>query len=199
MGICKPLDPGPVTNGMTELSYELIMRCRRDDDAGWRELYAGIYPLSRWVVSHTLLDAPPDVIDDISMETMEALVQNIRKIEDEIHLKRFVRRVTLNKCIDFIRKHPEIFVDITDRNLPEEADPWVENSVVEALRQAVTELREPCRSIVRSRFLLNMSHKEIAAKTGIDIKQIGVRLGRCLALLRNILDEKHHISPGDVL
>lgn len=193
------MDPGPVTNGMSELSYELIMRCRRGDDAGWRELFAGICPLSRWVVSHTLFNSPPDVIDDISMETMEALVQNIRKIEDVIHLKRFVRRVTLNKCIDFIRKNPKIFVDIADKDLPEEADPWVENSVVEALRRAVAELREPCRSIVRSRFLLNMSHKEIAEKTGIDIKQIGVRLGRCLALLGNILDDRHHISRGDVL
>lgn len=182
---------------MYEITPELIRRCQLGEEASWRELFSKTYPLSRWVVVHTLFNLAPHVVDELSQETMVALASSIGKIEDETHLKRFIKRVARNKCINFIRSNREQFEEVPE-DIPIEDDPLNDNHVVEILHEAVTELKEPCRTIIRSRYLANLSYKDIAGQTGIDIKQLGVRLGRCLAFLKDLLIYKH-VSWEDIL
>ena len=182
---------------MFDVTSELIKRCQLGEEEGWRELFSKTYPLSRWVVVHTLFNLAPHIVDEISQETMVALASSIGKIEDDIHLKRFVKRVARNKCINFIRSNREQFEEVPE-NIPVEDDPLKDNQAIEILHEAVAELKEPCQTIIRSRYLSNLSYKDIAGQTGIDIKQLGVRLGRCLAFLKNLLVYKH-VSWEDIL
>ena len=182
---------------MPEIKPEIIELCQQGDEPSWRALFAAVYPLSKWVVSHTLFNISQHVIEEIAQETMIALATNIGKIKDEPHLKRYVKLVSKNKCIDFIRCNKEKFDDLPD-DLPEEDDPWADNTVIDILHEAVDELKEPCRTIIRNRYLLNLNYKDIAKKIGINIGQIGVRLNRCLAFLKSLLIYKH-ISWEDVL
>lgn len=159
-------------------------------------LFSGTYPLSKWVVSHTLFNISQQIIDELAQETMIALASNIKRINDETHLKRYVKRVARNKCIDYIRRNREQFEDVPE-NIPQEDDFFLENHVVEALHEAVLELKEPCQTIIRARYLQNWSYKDIAKRVGIEIGQIGVRLNRCLAFLKDFLIYKH-ISWEDI-
>lgn len=179
------------------INQDLLRKCRRGDDSSWRVLFAVTYPLSRWVVSHTLFNISPCIIDEIAQDTMIALAQNIVKISDEAHAKRFVKRVARNKSIDYIRRNRELFEDVPE-DIPMEEDFFLENHVVEVLHVAVQELKEPCQTIVRSRYLQNRSYKDIAKKVGIEIGQIGVRLNRCLSFLKDFFAYKH-ISWEDFL
>lgn len=149
------------------------------------------------MVVHTLFNIPQDVVDEISQDAMIALAANISEINDEAHLKRFVKRVTRNKCIDYIRKNKELFEELYNE-IPEQKDLELEDYVVDALHEAVQDLKEPCKTIVRGRYLLNMSYKDISKKIGVDTGQIGVRLNRCLAFLKNLLEYKK-ISWEDVI
>ena len=182
---------------MPQLTIEILVACRQGDEQSWRELFTEIYPLSKWVVRHTVFNIPSQTIDEIAQETMVVLASNIDKINDETYLKRFVKRVTRNKCIDYIRHNREQFEDVPE-DLPAEEDPLLENKIVEALHDAVCDLKEPCHSIIRHRYLQNWSYNDIALKLGIDIGQIGVRLNRCLAFLKNLLRQRN-ISEEDVL
>ena len=155
-----------------------------------------MYPLSKWVVSHTLFDISQQTIDEIAQETMISLASGIDRITDEVHLKRFVRRTARNKCIDYIRRNRQQFTDLPEDLSMEESDPLPEDPIVDALHEAVGELKEPCRTIIRTRYLLNLSYRDIAARSGIGINQIGVRLKRCLAFLKDLLKYKN-ISAED--
>ena len=62
-----------------------------------------------------------DIVDEISQDAMIALAANINEINDEAHLKRFVKRVTHNKCIDYIRKNKELFHAVAVAPAPYEA------------------------------------------------------------------------------
>lgn len=186
---------------MSEVSLELIERCRLGDETGWRELFSKTYPLSRWAVRHTLFDCPTDVVDELAQEVMVVLAKSIGRIEDAAHLRNFIVRVTRNKCINYITKKRELFVEVPE-SIPDDRDPLAGidgkgKDVIGILREAVTELKEPCRTIVRSRFLEERSYKEIAEKHSIDIKQLGVRLKRCVGFLRRMLEDKD-ISLEDV-
>lgn len=167
------------------------------DDSSWRELFYSTYPLSKWVVSHTLFNVSQDIIDEISQDAMIALAANINEITDEAHLKRFVKRVTRNKCIDFIRKNKELFEELYNK-IPEQENQDLEDHVVDALHEAVQDLKEPCKTLIRGRYLSNMSYKDLSKKIGVNTGQIGVRLTRCLTFLKNLLEYKK-ISWEDVL
>lgn len=179
------------------LTRDLLQKCQAGDDSSWRELFYSTYPLSKWVVVHTLFNIPQDIVDEISQDAMIALAANINEINDEAHLKRFVKRVTHNKCIDYIRKNKELFEELYNE-IPEQKDLDLEDYVVDALHEAVQDLKEPCKTIVRGRYLLNMSYKDISKKIGVDTGQIGVRLNRCLSFLKNLLEYKK-ISWEDVI
>ena len=179
------------------LSQDLLKRCQMGDDSSWRELFYSTYPLSKWVVSHTLFNVSQDIIDEISQDAMIALAANINEINDEAHLKRFVKRVTRNKCIDFIRKNKELFEELYNK-IPEQENQDLEDHVVDALHEAVQDLKEPCKTLIRGRYLSNMSYKDLSKKIGVNTGQIGVRLTRCLTFLKNLLEYKK-ISWEDVL
>ena len=179
------------------LDFDLLVKCQQGDEQSWRSLFTEIYPLSKWVVRHTVFNVPQQNVEEIAQETMIALAADIEKINDELHLKRYVKRVTRNKCIDYIRRNREIFEEVPE-DLPAEEDPFVENKIISALHDAVGELKEPCHTIARHRNLLNWSYSEIAEKIKIDIGQIGVRLNRCLAFLKNLLRQRN-ISEEDIL
>ena len=186
---------------MSEVSQELIGRCRLGDEAGWEELFAMTYPLSRWAVRHTIFNCSADMVEELAQETMVSLAKSIGKIEDPAHLRNFVVRVTRNRCLNYMKKKRELFVEVPE-TIPDDKDLLDDindkaRDAIGVLREAVTVLKEPCRAIVRDRFLEGCSHKAIADRNRIDIKQIGVRLKRCLGLLKRMLEDKN-ITLEDV-
>ena len=183
------------------ITSELIGRCRLGDDDAWREMFSKTCPLAKWAVKHKIFNCSPDLVDELAQETMVALSKYIGKIKDEAHLRNFVVRAACNKCINYMVKHREAFVEVPE-TIPDEKDALTEinereRDVIGITRETVAELKEPCRTIIRSRFLEERSYKEIAEKHCIDIKQLGVRLKRCVGFLRRMLEDKN-ISLEDV-
>ena len=182
---------------MTELGQHVLLGCQKGDEECWRSLFANTYPLAKWVISHTLYQIDDYTVQSLAQDAMMALVDSIAKINDEQYLKRFVKRVARNKCIDYIRKHKEQFEEVPE-NIPDEEVSEIDDKVIEALHKAIEELKEPCNTLVRNRFLEGLSYKELAAIIGVEVTQIGVRISRCLGFLRTTL-ERMDVSWEDVL
>lgn len=181
---------------MTEIDSNTLHDCKEGREDSWRKLFSCSYPLAKWVVVHTLYGVDDYTVNSLAQETMVALVENISRIADEQHLRRFVKRVTRNKCIDYIRRHREQFGDVPE-TMPDVVEPSVDDTTIDALHQAVANLGEPCHTIVRSRFLDGLSYKELAVKVNVEVGQVGVRISRCLASLRKAL-EQMDISREDL-
>ena len=175
---------------MAELKQTILSACKQGDEYAWRTLFSAYYPLSKWCVVHTLYNIDDYTVSSIAQDAMVVLCQNIQKIDDEAYLKRFVLRVTKNKCIDYIRKNQTLFEEVPE-DIPESTDTQISDDVIDALHQAVNELQEPCFSIVRSRFLDGLSYRELAQKIQVDVSQIGVRISRCLNFLKGVLARKN--------
>lgn len=182
---------------MIEFEQRILIGCKHGNEECWRKLFNSYYPLAKWVVTHTLYQIDDFTVNSLAQETMVVLVENIKKIDDEHYLKRFIKRVTRNKCIDYIRKNKEQFDEVLE-DIQDYKDYMIDNQVVEALHLAVENLQEPCNTIVRTRFLDGISYKELAVKINVDIGQIGVRISRCLKILRTYL-EKMNIFWDDVI
>ena len=176
----------------------LIEGCRKGDENSWRQLFEAYYPLAKWVVVHTVYHLDEQDVDSLAQDGMIAVVENIDRITDEQHLKRFLKRATRNKCIDFIRKNQQLFEELDDEMMSVYHESESCDTVIIVLEEAMGNLQEPCHSMIKARFLDGLSYKEIAAKISLKAEQIGTRLGRCLRFLRTILEGKG-ISWEDVL
>ena len=183
---------------MTQFEQNILIGCKNGDDNCWRQLFSNYYPLAKWVVTHTIYHIDDLTVNCLAQDAMIVLVENIRKITDEQYLKRFIKRVTRNKCIDFIRKHREVFEEVPE-DIPDILDDDLDDTVVDALHEAVNELKEPCNTIIRERFLDGLSYKEIASSLDIDVGQLGVRISRCLGFLRKALENMGIFSWEKVL
>lgn len=168
----------------------LLAACKRGDEESWRQLFRSLYLIARWVSKHILRDSPEQAWEEIAQETMVTLARKIGTISDMEHAERFVRSVARNKSIDFIRKNRVEFEEVPD-DYPAPVHEELEESVIVRLRCAVQEIGEPCRTIIRRRFYDDWPHKDIAARLGVAVNQVGVRIQRCLKTLKMLLSSSN--------
>ena len=174
----------------TELDMSLLDACKRGAEESWRQLFRSLYPIARWVSERVLRDSSEHVWEEVAQETMITLARKIHTISDMEHAGRFVRIIARNKSIDFIRKSRVKFEEIPD-DYPDHVHEELEDSVIARLRCAVQEIGEPCRTIIRRRFYDDWSHNDIAARLGVAVNQVGVRIQRCLKTLKMLLSSSN--------
>ena len=175
----------------------LLEACRKGDEESWRQLFKSLYPLAKWVARRQLHSMDEGAIEDIAQETMAAIVPKIVRANDAEYLERLVRKISKNKCIDYLRRN-KVQIEELSEDLETPVAESVEHDVISALRLAMRSLGEACRGIIRSRFFDEKSHKEIAAEIGVEVNQVGIRISRCLVRLRVLLSAQH-IQAEDLL
>ena len=128
---------------------------------------------------------------------MLALHDKIQKINNVEHLGFFIRTVAHNKCVDYIRRNKLTTLPITDDFPFIEDKVFLTDEKIKALHAALANLNEQASTLVRLRYLEYHSYKEIAAKTGIDVAQVGMKLSRALNLLKTELAKQGFTSLFD--
>ena len=181
---------------------ELQTRCVQGDDQAWKELYAELFPLARYIGSQAPFEFDAGTAAEIAQEVMLELTRKLAEIKN---VGAFTRRIAHNKCVDRVRKKKEtplaalrndedVSSDLLDSlqapdYLPESLD---DSRVIRAFQAALAGLGEPCSQLLQCRFFDELTYAEVARRIGMPAGQIGVRIGRCLAKLR----EKMQSEPA---
>ena len=106
----------------------------------------------------------------------------------------FIRTVAHNKCVDYIRRNKLTTLPITDDFPFIEDKVFLTDEKVEALHAALANLSQQESTLVHLRYMEYHSYKEIAARTGIDLAQVGMKLSRALSLLKTELAKQGFTS-----
>lgn len=112
-------------------------------------------------------------------------------------VEAFAIRVMRNHCLDRIKLKKTVSLDVQEyfSNRPGKEiapDRHLEiNNSVEIIRNAITEMQEPQRSVVRMRDLDGYSNEEIAEALGIADGTVRVILSRGRNRIRQILAKMH--------
>jgi len=166
---------------IADLPTNIIDKCLDNNDDAWEQLFRATYPLAKWIAMSNPFCFDAHLAEDIAQETIMVLYKNINKVHS---IKSFVARVSSNKCIDYLRKknpakpnHEENVLDNIDdvHNIP------YDSIVLITLKAHIDKMKSPCCDLIRNRFFLEMSYKEIAAKNKLSVSQVGVYLSRCLS------------------
>ena len=177
---------------------QLVNACLRDGDQAWGALVDKFKNLVFAIVLDYGLphDEAADVFQSVWLDAYNGLPQLRKKSS----LKSWLISLTLNKCYHWQRsrrrraaREPAHYDAEELAKQTEVAPAFVEELERDQLvREAIFELPERCRELVRLLFFTNppTPYKEAAERPGLATGSIGFIRGRCLDRLRRILLRK---------
>lgn len=129
-----------------------------------------------------------EAAEDMAQEVFLEFYRSLGRIESDAHAISWLRRVTMHRCIDEIRRRqhrPETTVE----TMPDPgAAPRPREVFLEGrLQQLVAELPENARAVMVLRYQEELEPMEIAETLGMSINTVKSHLRRSLAALRDSL------------
>ena len=161
----------------------------RGDSSAFAEIvreYQGMVFSIAW---HYLQDRA--MAEDLAQEVFLELYQSQAAIQSAAHLTYWLRRVSVNRCIDQGRrqKHrPELALDEAPE--PSSTNSTADSLLLQRLQATVGELPEKQRMIVVLRYQEDLGPAEIAEVLQMPVNTVKSTLHRSLAELRKRLTRK---------
>ena len=129
--------------------------------------------------------------EDLAQEVFLQLYRNLASVGSESHLAFWLRRVTIHRAIDRLRRTPRL-EQLAPEELgevageTEQADPLLERR----LRVLVGELSPAARAVVLLRYQEDLDPVEIARTLRMPLNTVKSHLKRSLAQLRERMTER---------
>lgn len=164
---------------MKQLSHaqyaELIKAAKAGDTTAFASLYAATVKSQLYFATTFLKDA--SLAEDAVQEIYLSLYRNLHKIDDGKYFIAYLRRISYNTCVDFVKKKNRDIYELNDTVLQVQQDndtganPHEYYDVQEqnsALQQALGTLTEEQRAAFLMRYYNEMKVREIARAMNIS-------------------------------
>lgn len=128
--------------------------------------------------------------EDLAQEVFLQLYHNLASVSSEAHLGFWLRKVTMHRAIDRLRRTPRYASAAPEEAAAaasdtEHADPMLERR----LRSLVSELAPAARAVVLLRYQEDLDPVEIARTLKMPVNTVKSHLKRSLAQLRERMNE----------
>ncbi|SHG18592.1 RNA polymerase sigma factor [Flagellimonas flava] len=167
---------------------ELVEQCKSNNRKAQMELYRqycdGMYGVALRFVKD------PDDAEDVLQESFIKAFQRIHQFRGEVTFGAWLKRIVVNRSIDFLKSKNQKMVEFKDNYLQvAEDDDWtVEDGIaLETVREAIETLAEKYRYVVQLFLVEGYDHGEISQILGISDTASRTRLLRGKAQLKEIL------------
>ncbi len=143
---------------------------------------------SMYALAYGILHNQHDAEDAISDTIMRAYT-NLSQLKNEGTFKPWLLKILHNVCLESLRsKRPT--VDIEEQYDLKDGFSYQDVNTKLVLRQAVSKLRQPYRTIVILYYYENLSLQEIASVTGQSVMATKTQLSRARTMLKNALNKE---------
>lgn len=130
--------------------------------------------------------------EELAQDAFLRLYQNLASITSAQHLKSWLRKTTIHRCIDYARRQKsELWLPLDTVPEPASKQHLPDSLSLELVNTLVASLPEKVRLIVILRFQEELELQEIAQLLEIPLNTVKSRLQRALALLRRKLEGVH--------
>ncbi len=165
---------------------EALAKSARGDTAAFGEIVLEHQSMVFSMAYHFLQDRWR--AEDLSQEVFLRLYQHLAAIESPAHLPLWLRKVTIRRCIDEVRRRPiPPSVSLEDVPEPVAATSSPDPLLSQRLRGLVASLPEKARVMIILRYQEELELAEIAETLDIPINTVKSRLQRALTTLRERL------------
>lgn len=172
---------------------DLVERCKQQDRKAQLSLYKQ-YCDGMFCVAMRFLNNSDDA-EDVLQEAFIKAFQKIHQFKGDVTFGAWLKRIVINKCIDFLKIRKELYLEIQENTLQivEDQDWTVEHQVsMEEVKNAMNKLPEKYQYVLQLYLLEGYDHEEIAQILGLTNTASRTRLLRGKGILRAILTQKQH-------
>lgn len=176
---------------------------QQGDANAWDEAFDWLWPVAFSAAQAQLQPYFPAEVEEVAIESLEALVEKVREFRSVEELKPLVASIAHHRAVSLLRERfakkrgdgkTESLEAVQEANMADCPDPTADSplavleqkELAERLQRTVRELRPPTDAIMMDRFTNELSYEEIARKHGIPIGSVGVYLKRGLDALRRV-------------
>ncbi len=187
----QQLKPAIETNQMFHMN--LVEQCKANDRKAQLKLYRqycdGMYCVAMRFLKNT------DDAEDILQEAFIKAFQKIEQFKGEVTFGAWLKRIVINKCLDFLKSKKEQRVEFKDSYMEvAEDDDWtVEDGItIEMVQLAMDQLPDTYVHVVKLYLLEGYDHNEISQILNITGTTCRTRLRRGKGILKELLKEKRY-------
>ncbi len=171
------------------LHRELIEQCRRsDENAQFRvyELYfKAIYNTSLRLVGEAA------IAEEIMQDSFLSAFNKIEQYEGKVAFGAWLKKIAVNKSLDYLKKQRVNFTSFDDKIVPELADENIDfednEAIIDQIREKIEQLPEGFRIVLSLYLLEGYSHEEIAELLNIKASSSRSQLARAKKKLKQEL------------
>ncbi|MBT2163429.1 RNA polymerase sigma factor [Zobellia barbeyronii] len=172
---------------------DVVEQCKNNNRKGQLKLYRqycdGMFCLAMRYVKNT------DDAEDVLQESFLKAFQRIEQYEGNVTFGAWLKRIVINKCIDFLKSKKHETIEFEERHLPvtEDEDWSVDDGVtVKEIKAAMQELPEKYKYVVMMYLLEGYDHGEISQILSLTETTCRTRLLRGKGYLKQLLKEKNY-------
>ncbi|MCD2259127.1 RNA polymerase sigma factor [Psychroserpens luteolus] len=168
---------------------ELIKACKQNNLKAQMQVYQ-MYKDMLYNVSYRIVKNEHDAQDTVHDAFIKAF-QNISKLENDLNLGPWLKRIVVNSSLDFLRQKKKLgwlqesyeFTESTKEN-----DTYEDVTLkVEEVKKAINNLKDKYRIIMVLYLIEDYSHKEIAEQLGLKESTVRNQYVRGKRLLKQQL------------
>ncbi|MBT8294545.1 MAG: RNA polymerase sigma factor [Eudoraea sp.] len=172
---------------------DLVERCKANDRKAQLRLYRqyceGMYYVAKGFVND------PDDAEDVVQEAFIKAFQRIDQFKGEVTFGAWLKRIVINKSIDFLKTKKERFQELNENSIHivEDNDWSVEDGIsIEEVKEAINKLSEKYRLVVQLYLMEGYDHKEISQILKLTETTCRTRLLRGKGHLKALLKERRY-------
>lgn len=171
---------------------ELIKACQKNNLKAQKQVYL-MYKDMLYNVSLRIIKDQTDAQDVVHDAFIKAF-QNISKLENDLNLGPWLKRIVINCSLDFLRQRKKLGwlqESYKFSETEEDIDTYEDISFkVEEVKKAIDTLKDKYRIIIVLYLIEDYSHKEIAAQLGLKESTVRNQYVRGKRLLKKQLQNK---------
>ena len=180
-----------------------LQALQQGDAAAWDMAFPWLWPAAFGAAQVTLQPYLPAEVEDVAIESLEALVEKVRELKSVEELKPLVASIAHHRAVSLLRERfakkrgqgkTDSLEAVQEANMADCPDPTAnsplvtleEKELAECLSRTLSKLKPPQGAVLTDFFLNGLRYEEIARKQGLPIGSVGVYLKRGLETLRRI-------------
>ena len=185
-------------SGQEIIHRDLILKCRAGDRQAQNELYSlyagAMYNICRRMIGDE--DDAKDLLQDVFVEAFTKL----HKLKEISTFSAWIKRITVNKCINTIKKKRILAVSIEEDFEVVDDSIGVDNDFTSfeagKIMQAIDQISDGCRTVLNLYLFEGYDHKEIGQILAISESASKSQYSKAKSKVRKILEEQKLYGYG---
>lgn len=170
---------------------EVIARCLEGDRYAQSQLYR-LYSKAMFNICYRITNNFDDA-EDVLQEAFISAFRNLQSYKGDAAFGAWLKRIVINKAINFIRKKQVEFTDVQDNIADEQTGPVEYGSEmmdINRIKRAMTQLPDGYRLVFSLYLIEGYDHSEIAQILGITESTSKSQFNRSKKKLKEILQKE---------